>query len=93
MRIGQGRWLVVALAAGLIGALAATGAVWSWHTLQPAPADLHDLLHRRLPLSAAEEARLEVKEKAFDARRKAIETRLIAARRRRRFSLTTADDG
>lgn len=78
-RFATGKLLTAVIAAGVIGALAATGAVWVFRELQPRPADLHELLHSRVPLNAAEKARLDAREEAFARRRGAIETRLKAA--------------
>ena len=74
-----GKLLAAVAAAGIVGGLVAGGAVWAVRALQPAPADLHELLHRRVPLNAAERARLEVKEQAYAQKRAQIETRLKAA--------------
>ena len=79
---GIKRLALAIVSAGLIGAAAATGVVWALHRLHPPAADLHILLHQVVPLDAAEESRLDLKEKAFAARRDEINARMKAANAR-----------
>ena len=73
-------WIIVsfvALCAGMTGVFLAGN--WS-----PAPevqraSSLHDLIHKDLELSDAQEQRLAVIERKFAARKKELETRLRAA--------------
>ncbi len=73
-------WIIVAfvaLCAGMTGVFLAGN--WS-----PAPevqraSGLHDLIHKDLELSDAQEQRLEVVERKFAARKKELEARLRAA--------------
>lgn len=77
-----GSLLVAMLVAGAVGAVAGTGAIWALHTAHPEPADLHSLLHKVVPLDAAEETRLDAKEREYTAHREAIEARMKAANAR-----------
>jgi len=77
-----GTMLVAMLVAGAVGAVAGTGAIWALHTAHPEPADLHSLLHKVVPLDAAEEGRLDAKERGYTGKRVAIEARMKAANAR-----------
>jgi hypothetical protein len=79
---GISRLVLAVVAAGLVGAGAATGVFWGAHRLRPPAADLHVLLHQVVPLDAAEEGRLDLKEKAFAARRDEISERMRTANAR-----------
>lgn len=79
---GISKLVAAVIAAGVIGAMTATGAVWALHQLHPPPGDLHSLLHRVLPLDAAERARLDAKEQVFVVRSQEIDARLKAANAR-----------
>jgi hypothetical protein len=68
-----------AIAAGAVGALLATGALWVARTMNPPATDLHELLHERVPLNADERARLDAKEREYYRKRAAIEDRIKVA--------------
>lgn len=73
------RMTVGAAIAGAVGAVVVSGAHWLLQSAHPAPMDLHQELHEQVPLSPQEQARLQQREDAYQARRKAIEQRVKAA--------------
>ena len=73
-------WIIVAfvaLCAGMTGVFLAGN--WSPAPEVPGASGLHDLIHKDLELSDAQEQRLEVVERKFAARKKELEARLRAA--------------
>lgn len=76
------RWmrLAWAITLGAVASLIFVAGMWSGRNTASRPeTDLHEMLHRAVPLDANETAVLEAKERAFDTRRAAIEARLRAA--------------
>ena len=73
------RLLVSTVAGALIGVVLAFGLAVYWHARLHPESDLHAMLHAAVPLDAHEKAALDDKEKAFAARRAAIEAQLRAA--------------
>jgi len=73
------RMTVGAAIAGAVGAVVVSGAHWLLQSAHPKPMDLHQELHELVPLSPQEQARLQQREDAYQARRRAIEQRVKAA--------------
>ena len=78
-RLGTRTLIAATLLGGIAGAIIAAGTDRLFHILHPPAGDLHTLLHRDVPLSAAEEERLKAKEDAYTQRRQGIEQRFMAA--------------
>lgn len=73
---GAGRLAIVAV----VAFLAAVAGVWTGRTLipqsQPQTSELHDVLHRQLNLDDRQKVLLEVQERQFAVRRRALELAL-----------------
>ncbi len=80
MKPGMTKVLLSATLAGaLVGILVAIVILLSRHTEAHEQTDLHEMLHRAVPLDANEQEILNTKEKAFMARRSEIDSRLRMA--------------
>ncbi|WP_301447269.1 periplasmic heavy metal sensor [Comamonas sp.] len=73
------RFALATIAGALVGVLVAGAVVMVRHSAPRAETDLHEMLHRAVPLDANEKQILETKEQAFAQRRQDIEKRLRAA--------------
>ena len=75
MRLGWASMVVAAV----LGAAAAAGGSWVVRQTHPRHTNLHDIIHNRFELTAAEHARLEAAEERYDRRRASIEAQIRAA--------------
>ncbi|AOV04460.1 MULTISPECIES: periplasmic heavy metal sensor [Delftia] len=73
------RFALATIAGALFGVLVAGAIVMVRHNAPRPETDLHEMLHRAVPLDANEKQILETKEQAFAERRQEIEKRLRAA--------------
>ncbi len=76
-------WKSIALTV-VLAALASGGGAWlaaGWVMKQHETPSVHDIVHRRLKLTAEQDARLDVIEARFAVRREALEAELRAANR------------
>jgi len=80
MKQGMNKVLLTSTIAGaLVGILVAIAILLMRHTDAHGQTDLHEMLHRAVPLDANEQEILNAKEKAFMARRSEIDSRLRMA--------------
>jgi hypothetical protein len=73
------RLLASSLLGAMIGIGVAAGAAFWEHASRHQDSDLHEMLHRAVPLDADEQVALDAKERAFAARRVEIEQELRRA--------------
>ncbi len=75
----NGRLIASTLVGALIGIGVAAGTAFWEHASRHQDSDLHEMLHRVVPLDREERATLDAKERAFAARRVQIEEQLRRA--------------
>lgn len=76
LRVALAPLLAAAIVGGGVGAVASS---WMLRQAQPRPQNLHDVVHERFDLSAAEHRRLDVAEAGYARRRAGIEGRIRQA--------------
>lgn len=79
MRNRSRKQLLAVLTGVVAGLLVLVGIVIGKNTLPPRETDLHEMLHKAMPLDDNEKSVLEAKESAFAVRRGEIEARLRVA--------------
>lgn len=74
-----GRLIASTVMGGVIGIAGAALLAIFWHGPDHGESDLHQMLHEAVPLDSQEKAALDVRERAFSARRAEIEAQLRTA--------------
>lgn len=75
-RVALASLMAAAIAGGAVGAV---GGSWLFRQAAPRQANLHDIVHERFDLSAAEHLRLDAAEARYAQRRAAIENQIRVA--------------